>query len=215
MKTITLGQNVRVSDPCYDDDVWCKTRLTDVLPGKYSVDVTISDEGDWGDRCSEIIAIHEDYVGKELNWEYHSEIGVDSGQAGIFCESSYRNDSIEIETPNIDFTLPFIDNSGDNWYMKMCKFTLAQDRWGTYETGVVSSSGYGDGGYPLDVARDKSGHIIGMKITFIGEDEEDEDYDTCPECAGDMDWGDDICESCQNEKDYLEHIEAQEKDEES
>jgi len=95
----------------------------------------------------------------------------------------------------------------------MCKFTLAQDRWGSYETGVVSSSGYGDGSYPLEIARDRSGFIIGMRVTFIwdSEDEED-DYDTCPECAGDMEWGDDICESCQNEKEYLEQLES--KDEE-
>ncbi len=30
MTTIKLSNNVRVSDPCYDDSVWCKTRLTDV-----------------------------------------------------------------------------------------------------------------------------------------------------------------------------------------
>lgn len=197
MKTITLGQNVRVSDPCYNDDVWCKTKLTGVLPGKYSVEVDKSDEGVWGLRCSSITAIHEDYINKDLVWDYHSEIGVDSGQAGIFCESSYRNDEIDIDTPPTDFVLPYDDSPGDAWYEKMCRFTLAEEHWGTYETGVVSSSGYGDGGYPLEVARDRSGYIIGMKVTFIG-DEEEEDGDCCGVCGGDLEF-DGSCEYCKSE----------------
>ena len=196
MKTITLGTNVRVSDPCYSDDVWCKTKLTGVLPGTYHTDVTKSDEGDWGERCSSIIAIHEDYINKDLNWEYHSEIGVDSGQAGIFCESSYRNDSIEIDTPPTDFVLPYNDSEGDAWYEKMCRFTLGEDRWGSYNTGVVSSSGYGDGGYPLDIARDRSGFIIGMKVTFIGDEEEE--GDCCGVCGGELEY-DGSCDYCENE----------------
>lgn len=193
MKTITLGHDVRVSDPCYKDDVWCKTKLTGVIPGKYSVEVDKSDEESWGLRCASITAIHEDYVNKDLDWEYHSEIGVDSGQAGIFCESSYRNDSIDIQTPESDFHIVY-DGEGEKWYEKMCKFTLSEDQWGTYETGVVSSSGYGDGGYPLYIVRDRSGYIIGMKITFI----DNEEGDCCGVCGGDLEY-DGTCDYCENE----------------
>lgn len=180
MKTITLSDKVRVSDPCYDNDVWCKTMLTGVLPGKYKVEVERSDEGDWGNRVARLFVKHEDYSHRN-NWEYHSEIGVDSGQAGIFCESSYRNDIIaeNIKTPDSKFHIVF-EGEGEKWYEAMCKFTLDKEQWGTYDSGVVSSSGFGDGSYPLEVVRESNGYIVGMMITYISNEdevEEDEEWD--------------------------------------
>jgi hypothetical protein len=41
---------------------------------------------------------------------------------------------------------------------------------------VVSSSGWGDGMYPLQVARNDDGQIVAMLVTFIDlEAQEDED----------------------------------------
>lgn len=203
MKSIKLGSEVRVSDPCYGDDVWCKTRLTGVLPGEYDVDVQLSDEGDWGNRVSSLRVTHRDYVGKQLTYQEHGDIGVDSGQAGIFCESSYRNDSVDIDTPESDFVLPYNDDSGDSWYEKMCKFTLSEHKFGTYETGVVTSSGFGDGSYPLAVARDGDKNIVSMVVTFIGEDEEDDEWDdegdVCGVCGGELE-SDGECVYCCDEK---------------
>ena len=201
MTTIKLSNNVRVSDPCYTDDVWCKTRLTDVYPGEYNVDTETSDEG----RISRLTVIHKGYIMEcedESNWVEHSEIGVDSGQAGIFCESSYRNDEMvpSITTPEYDFVLPYNDGPGDIWYEKICKFTLTEPRWGAYDTGVVSSSGYGDGGYPLEVVRNDDGEIVGMRITYIfpeDEDYEEEEGDVCGVCGNDMVYGESC--NCTNE----------------
>ena len=214
MKTIKLSNNVRVSDPCYSDDVWCKTRLTDVHPGDYNVITETSDEGEWGNRISRLTVIHSDYktiCEDESKWEEHSDIGVDSGQAGIFCETSYRNDEIaeSITTPPNNFKISG-KSEGDKWYEKMCDFTLSNNLWGSYDTGVVTSSGYGDGGYPLEVVRNDNKEIVGMRITYIFPEDDEEDYDVCPECGGEMDFGDEICESCQNEQDYNDHIENQE-----
>jgi hypothetical protein len=177
MTQIKLSNNVRVSDPCYDNDVWCKTKLTDVLPGNYNVFVERGDEHGWGMRVKSLRVIHEDFSDTNM-WEEHSEIGVDSGQAGIFCETSYRNDTIaeSIETPPSRFDLPFNEYEGDKWYGKMCNFTLSDDQSGVYETGVVTSSGIGDGGYPLDVIRERNGYIVGMRITYLF-DEDEEDYE--------------------------------------
>lgn len=175
MKTITLSDKVRVSDPCYDNDVWCKTMLTGVLPGKFKVEVDKSDEGGWGNRVASLTVVHEDF-GHLNDWEYHSEIGVDSGQAGVFCESTYRNDGIveNINTPKSDFHIVF-DGEGEKWYEAMCKFTLSGEGWGSYDTGVVTSSGYGDGGYPLNIIREENGYIVGMKITYLFPEDEEED----------------------------------------
>jgi len=176
MKQITLSENVMVSDPCYTPDTWCQTKLTNVLPGRYNVEVEKSDQGDWGTRVSGITLLHESITddGVSLEWEDHSECGVDSGQCGIFCMTGYRNDEIAegITTPDSDFVLPYNDSEGDKWYDKMCKFTLDKQQWGVYDTGVVSSSGIGDGLYPLEVMMDKE-KIVGMRITYLGNSDED------------------------------------------
>ena len=183
MKTITLSENVMVSDPCYSPDTWCQTKLNNVLPGNYIVDVDYSDEGDWGNRVSGITVLHESIQGGNLDWEDGGEVGVDSGQCGIFCMTGYRNDEIveNITTPPLDrpFVIPF-RNEGDVWYEAMCKFTLSKDQWGSYDTGVVSSSGLGDGMYPFYVVMDGD-KIVGIRLEYLGNSDEeildeDEDY---------------------------------------
>jgi hypothetical protein len=204
MAQIKLGTSVRVSDPCYTDDVWCKTKLTNVKAGDYQVKVERADLSGWGNRISKLQVVHIDHTGishDDFNWEEHSEIGVDSGQAGIFCESSYRNDEIakDIVTPESNFTLGDFrkeSEDGEVFYEKMCKFTLTE-QWGVYETGVVTSSGIGDGGYPLDVLQLEDGTIVGMRITYLFPEDEDEDGEICGDCGGDMEDGE--CEYCQHE----------------
>ena len=182
MAQIKLGTSVRVSDPCYTDDVWCKTKLTNVKAGNY--EVYVEHQESYGRRVSKLQVVHEDFKflrHDNLKWEEHSEIGVDSGQAGIFCESSYRNDEIakDIVTPQGDWSgLPMFDDvqEGNVWYDKMCAFTInGGDRWGSYDSGVVTSSGYGDGGYPLDVIKLDDGSIVGMRITYMFEEDEEEE----------------------------------------
>jgi len=178
MNQITLSENVMVSDPCYSLDTWCQTKLDNVLPGLYNVEVEKSDEGDWGTRVSGITILHESITddGISLEWEDHSECGVDSGQCGIFCMTSYRNDELSegITTPPLDrpFVLSYNDNEGDKWYEKMCQFTLGKDQFGLYDTGVVSSSGIGDGLYPMEVMMDKE-KIVGIRITYLGNSDEE------------------------------------------
>ena len=191
MNQITLSENVMVSDPCYSLDTWCQTKLNNVLPGLYNVDVQKCDEGTgWGVRVSSITVIHEDYVDTD-DWEQHSECGVDSGQCGIFCMTGYRNDELSksITTPTLDnpFVLPYNDKGGDMWYEKMCHFTLHKDQFGLYDTGVVSSSGIGDGQYPLDVMMDGD-KIVGMRLEYLGNSDEDllDEGDCCGVCGGEL-----------------------------
>ncbi len=186
-----------VSDPCYSLDTWCQTKLDNVLPGLYNVEVEKSDEGTgWGVRVSGITILHESITddGVSLEWEDHSECGVDSGQCGIFCMTSYRNDEIAegITTPTLDqpFEIPFRDG-GDKWYEKMCQFTIHKDQFGSYDTGVVTSSGIGDGQYPMEVMMDKE-KIVGIRITYLGNsdrdllDEDEDESDVCGVCGGDL-----------------------------
>ena len=193
MNQITLSENVMVSDPCYTDPTWCQTKLNGVLPGRYNVEVEKSDQGDWGTRVSGITILHESITddGVSLEWEDHSECGVDSGQCGIFCMTSYRNDEMSesITTPDVNFNLGDYrkDDGGEKWYEKMCRFTLSEDQFGLYDTGVVSSSGIGDGLYPLEVMMDKE-KIVGMRITYLGNSDEDllDEGDVCGVCGGNL-----------------------------
>jgi hypothetical protein len=203
MNQIKLSENVMVSDPCYSLDTWCQSKLSNVLPGLYNVEVEKSDEGDWGTRVSGITILHESITddGISLEWEDHSGVGVDSGQCGIFCMTSYRNDEIAegITTPPLEkpFEIPFTDG-GDKWYDKMCNFTLGEEQFGMYDTGVVSSSGIGDGMYPMEVMMDKE-KVVGIRITYLGESDEDILGDCCGVCGGEVE-EDGTCSYCDEEE---------------
>lgn len=170
MNTINLNDVVMVSDPCYTIPTWCQIKLKNVLPGSYKPFVHKSNSFGWGMRCHYLGVVHTDYVNQDLTWrETPGEVGVDSGQAGIFSIEGYRNDEIaeSITTPDSKFGIGR-DGDGDAWYEKMCQFTLSDKQWGSYDTGVVSSSGIGDGGYRCLVAK-KDGKIIGICIDYLME----------------------------------------------
>ena len=59
----------------------------------------------------------------------------------------------------------------------MCDRTLTtKEGWGTYDTGVVSSSGYGDGSYELQVC-EMDGLIHGFRIIFIDDSYDEEEVE--------------------------------------
>ncbi len=178
-KQIVLGSEVMVSDPCYTEPTWCQVKLNNVKPGNYYAFHKKHDAGDWGVRSSMIMVIHEDHINDNLRWkESDREVGVDSGQAGIFSYDTYRNDSLDMEVPTVGYdgkNFDWIDtalkpeNEGDVWYNKMTKMTLTEKGWGTYSNGIVSRSGFGDGGYQLFTVT-RYGKVIGMAIDFAVED---------------------------------------------
>lgn len=168
---ITLGEKVMVSDPCYGLGTWCQGVLNNVLSGKYECVMERSDEGDWGNRVSAIEVTHIDYKGKFMCLQCENiDIGVDSGQAGIFdyeYYAKYHTDATER------------DHVDDDWYDMVCDKTYTDYFDGNTidNLGFVSSSGYGDGGYCCWVAKNEDDKIICIRVEFITEDEEDDDYD--------------------------------------
>jgi len=163
MKTITLSNEVMVSDPCYKVPTWCQHKLINVLPGEYQSTVVKFNDRYWGNRNSFIIVVHKDYNTEDkLNWrKLPFDIGVDSGQAGIFSMETYRNDEVFVSGSRKE-------NDGEEWYEHMSNMTLDGERWGTYPNGIVSSSGIGDGGYELRVAKHK-GKVVGVLLDFFME----------------------------------------------
>lgn len=166
--SIKLGQMVMVSDPCYGMDVWCQGVLDNVLPGEYVCYIDIWDEGDWGNRVAMIEVIHSNYRREADNIEYTPEsfeVGVDSGQAGIF-DYEYYEHSHNTEAMH--------GSIFDDWYDEVCRMTISNRQGGTIDNaGLVSSSGYGDGGYTCLTWKDKDGYISAIRIEFLDEDEDD------------------------------------------
>lgn len=156
---ISLSSKVIVSDPCYTLPTWCQARINNVLPGDYKTDVFTTDETNgWGERCSHMVAIHEDYLNKkDFIWEDSNEdIGVDSGQAGIFCSSIYPEGESTGEYGNLK-----------TFYGQCCDLTRTSKSCGIIKNrGVVSSSGFGDGSYKLYLAKESNGYVIGFVVDF-------------------------------------------------
>lgn len=109
--TIELEDKVRVSDPCYDVDTWCAGTLENVLQGKYQCYSQDVDAGDWGIRVASIEVRHEDYLDVEPTELQDIDVGVDSGQAGIY---------------DLDYFIKAREDKDgeDAWYERVCTHTF-------------------------------------------------------------------------------------------
>lgn len=113
-KTIVLGDKARISDPCYDMDTWCAGTLENVLPGNYQCYTQRADEGECGVRIASIEVRHTDYLDVEPTEEQDIDVGVDSGQCGIY-DLEYFAKARE-------------DKDGeDKWYWRVCDATYVED----------------------------------------------------------------------------------------
>ena len=157
---VSCGQ-IRVSDPCYEKDSDGGVTVDNVMNGEWTAYFDC-------DRLSEVVAcvyaVHNmyKYAVDAHNLKEIEQIGVDSGQAGIFDKVYYD-----------------VNQGGEygdleTFYGKCCKITLDQVCGIVEECGVVSSSGYGDGSYSVYVGYDKDGLIYCVYIEFVTEEEEDE-----------------------------------------
>lgn len=165
MHSFEVGNQIIVSDPCYKGDTldYCAAIIKDCVPGKWFGKAELIDEHCWGMRCKELYAFHENFAGYMHYFQLHEkEICVDSGQAGIFDAADFIKHQDERDY-----------GSGD-WYSQMCDLT--GKHYGSYEHGIVSSSGFGDGSYSLYYAADNNGRVCALKIVFIDDEERDE-YD--------------------------------------
>lgn len=122
---IRLDEHVMVSDPCYGLNTWCQGVVKNVLPGEYECLVEYSDEGRWGTRVSAIQVIHVDYEEYALHEEREQfEVGVDSGQAGIFNYGYYATHHNDCnERPHVD----------EGWYDAVCDLTYSYKANPNYE----------------------------------------------------------------------------------
>lgn len=163
MAYIELGEfnfykgQVSVTDPCYDDEPRLRAKCG-VRAGSYIGAVSEKDCGDWGNRIEAIAICHEDFASDnifELPYTNRIDgIGVDAGLAGFFQDK-----------PNY---------SDDEWNY-LCSNNFFNKDYGMLDCGFWCSSGYGDGYYDVYAAYENE-EIVALKIVFIEDEFEEEDY---------------------------------------
>ena len=159
---VLLGNKVHVTDPCHKPGTWCAAWDVPVKPGIYECSADIVDLPDWGTRVASLQVLHREHEpATDLVCEaYDIQIGVDSGQCGIFNLSSYRKLN-DMDTP---------DGYSAVCYATAEHYAAVLDNHGA----VVSSTGYGDGGYTLYTYTDSNDDVVGLEILYLYEDYDDE-----------------------------------------
>lgn len=169
-----ISGKLAVSDPCYDTDVWCRGELENCKTGTWDASALEKHMGMWRHRICKLIAVHEDYVNSaSVHMERAPfEVGVDSGQAGIFDAAHYRDPSV---IPDDGHKHLFEGEEAEPWYDYCCDITLRDQSAGVLPFGCVSSSGFGDGGYDCFFWRNSEGQIVRVEIEYLPEDEEEDE----------------------------------------
>lgn len=168
------GSDVVVSDPCYGDDVWCKGELHNVRSGTWEAEIRTGHEG----RVAKLYVNLKGFKRGRIWEEAGFEVGVDSGQAGVFDKPSYRtyqkeNEAIITPSWKKQIKMEEADENGSGvFYAACCSLTCGEDNGMTRQAGVlkggaVSSTGYGDGGYTCYFQKDGQGFISAISIRYM------------------------------------------------
>lgn len=161
-----MGEMAIISDPCYKkvlNSDSCQL-VIDTVPGEWEARVELSDEGVWGTRVVALIAYSLEYSDESDEDQDAGEVCVDSGQMSIVSLDAYEGSNDGWDDP-------------ETFYGDACALTLAEGAFGGLlkgGRGVVSSSGYGDGGYRVALRYNATGAVVQITVFFI-EDEDDEE----------------------------------------
>lgn len=141
---------IDVTDPCYDADVWCRTRKP-IIPGMYDCYVGMSKKN----RVYTLIILSENYsLDDDFDVEEVGEIGVDAGMAGFFQNKPDYSDEQWKKT--CDYCYPGYGRE---------QFWLVDESTPLLCKGFFSQSGDGDGVYAVLQAT-KNDRIVGYKLEF-------------------------------------------------
>lgn len=162
---------VFVSDPCYDLDTECAKIVDNVKNGTWIAEIETRTV--FGERVSKLVCHHESVrFPNNLIFEVISkDIGVDSGQAGVFDVDHFKRDS---DADDLIRECKDIICENEPWYSMCCDKTLSKIGAGIIPFGVVSSSGMGDGCYVCEAAK-QSDEIVAIQVNFLEEEEQEEE----------------------------------------
>ena len=151
---------VTATDPCYDSDTWCVVRDINIKPGDYECVAWKGREYykdfDGKRRSCQRVFVCGIYldgnIPSENCGEKIGELGVDAGLAGFFQDKPDYND--------------------DAWF-ELCDKVHNHD-YLILDEGFFTSSGYGDGCYPVYAYKNDEGEIVALEIRFEWVLEEEE-----------------------------------------
>jgi hypothetical protein len=148
------SETLRVTDPCYNKNTWCAGDLKKVKNGEWKANTLVFSAGltGWGPRNAELRIFLPGEIPTTKWTKSKIDVGVDSGQAGFFANYP--------EEPR-----------DDGWYDNICDLSLSRYEGGVIQDGVVSRSGFGDGGYKCYYRKNNEGKIVSAKIVFITKKE--------------------------------------------
>lgn len=158
---------VTVSDPGYNDDVWCLLKDVEVKKGNY---IGIVYMGKEYKRPHALQIVHEDERSSvpeldlenrtfENTWTFLDSVGVDAGLMSMFKSGT---------KPNYE---------QDEW-VKLCNKEFIDKDYGCIDKSIFwSTSGGGDGCYPVYAYKNNEGEIVSLAVDFLlhNDDEEEEE----------------------------------------
>lgn len=156
--TVVFNKEVFVSDPCYEPDTWCTVKMKNMKPGEYKSEVDFVDLGSWGTRVAALRVFHKEYPSVYPEHLVNGEAGVDSGQCGFWDMKKYR-------------AIKKNSATAESFYDRVCALTLGEKQSGVDEIGVVSSTGFGDGGYDVFAGFNDKDECVSLEVRFIPDDE--------------------------------------------
>lgn len=150
--TKKFGPEIDITDPCYNKKVWCRLNNVKIKEGEYRCIVWIKKthyddyhgNRHYDTRIAKIGIYYGDIPHAEKLKEI-GDIGVDAGLAGFFNNKPDYND--------------------EEW-SELCSAIKGKD-YLINEEGFFSSSGYGDGYYPVYAEKDTNGEITSLEIAFM------------------------------------------------
>ena len=146
------GPRLRVSDPCQREA--CHHLTFPVNPGVWHAFIDLVDEGHpWGQRVTHLTLVR---AGEDLTAPIIEEVGllwVDAGVLGFYDDARLP----EIDPDTYDKVICSTENCRKH------AFTI-DDR------AVFSSTGLGDGVYPLFVRRDADGAVVAATVRYFDPD---------------------------------------------
>lgn len=146
-----FGPRIDITDPCYHRDVWCRLNDIEIKEGDYRCVVyTVPYSYDFHGETVSFPVVNKIgiYLGDDSECQcgcFLGEIGVDAGLAGFF------------------------NNKPDYNYEEWQAFCDAIDgkQYLINGEGFFSSSGHGDGSYPVFCHKDENEEIDAVEILFL------------------------------------------------
>ena len=159
---IKLGTRTFISDPCYDKNTWCAGEVN-TLPGDYIVK-EIAEMGKYPTLKGVFVVHSSQYEKIDYSDCYEDsliDVGVDSGECGIYDSEKYPVNGIEFDDSKFEEDRVVYRTPDGDW-------------------GVTAGNFGGDGSYKAYLHRNGDEKVDAIYLDFtMGEYEEydDEEYD--------------------------------------